>query len=61
MSQKEFAAEVGISSVYLCQVEKGSESLGHNVGLKILDRFRKEMAEQNITLEGLLRGIQRAA
>ena len=59
LSQRAFAEEAGLSSVYMCQVETGRSGLGRDAGLAIVEAFRPEMAERRITLEDLLRDADR--
>ena len=61
LNQREFAEPADLSSVYLCQVETGHYNLGRDAALKIVDAYRREMAEARITLEDLLRGSRNAA
>lgn len=61
LNQREFGAEVGIHPTYLCQIEVGTENLGHKNALRIAERYREELAAAGITLEELLRPHERAA
>jgi XRE family transcriptional regulator, fatty acid utilization regulator len=61
LTQREFAEKVGVHQVYVSQLESGSQGLGHQTALRILDEYRREMAELRITLEDLLRGDEGAA
>lgn len=61
LNQREFAEPASLNPVYVCQVETGQYNLGRDAALKILEAYRRELAESRITLEDLLRGESRSA
>jgi predicted transcriptional regulator len=55
LTQGEMAAEAGINSAYLCQLEADVNPIGHRAAMRLWNAYRKEFRGAGITLEDLLR------
>ncbi len=53
---QEFADSVGLSRVFVWEVERGTKDLGRSAVLKVADVYKREMVQVGVTVEDLLRG-----
>lgn len=54
LSQKKFAARLGVSQSYVCQMERKGR-VGAQTALRIAERFRSEMDQMGAGVEDLLK------
>jgi transcriptional regulator with XRE-family HTH domain len=55
INQGEIAQRVGLSEVYICNLERGTYTIGTEAALKIINRYRSELHQLGLELEDLLR------